>query len=209
MTDNPSTPTPVIPPSQNRRSFLQLLTASSVTVGGVVVACPFLNSLSSQNTTLEQNFVDIDISSLKAGQQITVTWQGHPVFILNRPTEALQALQDASLITRLRDPDSKELQQPSYTQNWHRSIRPETVVLIGSCTHLGCVPTLKLGAKLGSFYNCACHGSRFDLAGRVYKSMPAPYNLPIPPYTYLKPNIIRIGENPKGQNFDFTQIKQI
>lgn len=206
MTDKPSTP-PL--PQQNRRSFLQLLTASSVTVGGVVVAWPFLNSLSSQNTTIEHSYIDVDISSLKAGQQITITWQGHPVFILNRPEEALRSLQDSMLVMRLRDPDSKELQQPQYTQNWHRSIKPEISVLIGSCTHLGCVPTLKLGSKLGGFYNCACHGSKFDLAGRVYRSMPAPYNLPIPPYTYLKPDIIRIGENPKGQEFDLTKIIQI
>ncbi|EUK18108.1 ubiquinol-cytochrome c reductase iron-sulfur subunit [Commensalibacter papalotli (ex Servin-Garciduenas et al. 2014)] len=210
MTDTPSTPTPPLLSSQNnRRSFLKLLTASSVTVGGVVVAWPFLNSLNSQNTILEHSFVDVDISSLKTGQQITVTWQGHPVFILNRPKETLQTLQDASLVSHLRDPDSKDFQQPPYTQNWHRSIHPETAVLIGVCTHLGCVPTLQLSNKMGGLYNCTCHGSKFDLAGRVYKSMPAPYNLPVPPYTYIKPNIIRIGENPKGQDFDFTKIKQL
>lgn len=203
MTDETS------PPPQTRRSFLTLLTASSVTVGGVAVTWPFLNSLNAQNTTIENSYVDVDISSLKAGQQITITWQGHPVFILNRPDETLKSLQEAALLTRLRDPDSKTLQQPPYTQNWHRSIHPETAVLVGSCTHLGCVPTLKLGSKLGGLYNCACHGSRFDLAGRVFKSMPAPYNLPIPPYMYLKPNIIRIGANPKGQGFDFTKIIQI
>lgn len=194
---------------QTRRSFLTLLTASSVTVGGIAVTWPFLNSLNAQNTTIENNYVDVDISSLKSGQQITITWQNHPVFILNRPDEVLKSLQEATLVARLRDPDSKELQQPAYTQNWHRSIQPETAVLIGVCTHLGCVPTLQISNKLGGLYNCACHGSRFDLAGRVYKSMPAPYNLPIPPYTYLKPNIIRIGANPKGQDFDFTHIKQI
>lgn len=207
MTDTPSTPS--LPDSQNRRSFLKLLTASSVTIGGVAVAWPFLNSLNSQNTTIGNSFVDVDISSLKAGQQITVTWQGHPVFILNRPAETLKALQETALVSRLRDPNSKDFQQPPYTQNWHRSIHPETAVLIGVCTHLGCVPTLQLSNKMGGIYNCACHGSKFDLAGRVYQSMPAPYNLPVPPYTYIKPNIIRIGENPKGQEFDFSKIKQI
>ncbi|MDI2090749.1 ubiquinol-cytochrome c reductase iron-sulfur subunit [Commensalibacter oyaizuii] len=207
MTDKPDTPVPPMPPT--RRNFLTLLTASSVTIGGVAVAWPFLNSLGKQNTTIEHSYVDVDISSLKSGQQVTVNWQNHPVFILNRPNETLKALQDSMLLMRLRDPDSKELQQPPYTQNWHRSIRPEIAVLIGSCTHLGCVPTLKLGNQLGGFYRCACHGSNFDLAGRVYNAMPAPYNLAIPPHTFLKPNIIRIGENPAGQEFDFHTIKQI
>lgn len=209
MTDTPPVSTPSLPASQDRRSFLKLLTASSVTIGGVAMTWPFLNSLSSQNTTIENSFVDVDISSLKAGQQITITWQGHPVFILNRPQETLKALQETTLVSRLRDPNSKDFQQPPYTQNWHRSIQPETAVLIGVCTHLGCVPTLQLSNKMGGIYNCACHGSKFDLAGRVYQSMPAPYNLPVPPYTYIKPNIIRIGQNPKGQEFDFTKIKQI
>lgn len=197
------------PPPKTRRSFLTLLTASSVSVGGVALIWPFLNSLNTQNTTIEHSFIDVDISSLKEGQQVTVIWQNHPVFILNRPAETLKLLQDSMLISRLRDPYSKEPQQPSYTQNWHRSIQPEIAILIGVCTHLGCVPTLRLGNKLGGYYNCACHGSRFDLAGRVFNNVPAPYNLPIPPYKIIKPGIIRIGENPTGQEFDFHTIKEI
>lgn len=193
----------------SRRNFLTLLTASSVTIGGVVCTWPFLNSLNTQNTTITHSYIDVDISSLKEGQQITVMWQNHAVFILRRSAQSLKLLQDKELLIRLRDPNSKDHQQPSYTQNWHRSIQPEIAVLIGSCTHLGCVPTLHLGNALGGYYHCACHGSKFDLAGRVYNNMPAPYNLPIPPYHMLKSDILRIGENPKGENFDFKTIIQI
>lgn len=197
------------PPTVPRRSFLTLLTASSVTVGGVVCTWPFINSLNTQNTTITHNYTDVDISSLKEGQQITVMWQGHAVFILHRPAKTLALLQDKELLIRLRDPSSKELQQPPYTRNWHRSIQPEIAVLIGVCTHLGCIPSLNLGNSFGGYYNCACHGSKFDLAGRVYNNVPAPYNLPVPPYKILKPGILRIGENPEGENFSFTSIMQL
>ncbi|CAK7192092.1 Ubiquinol-cytochrome c reductase iron-sulfur subunit [Commensalibacter sp. Nvir] len=193
----------------SRRDFLTLLTASSITVGGIAMTWPFLNSLYTQDITVENSFVDIDISSLQAGQQITFTWQNYPIFILNRTKTILEHLQDKTLRTRLRDPDSKELQQPAYTQNWHRSIEPEIIVMVGVCTHLGCIPTLKLRDTLDGYYNCACHGSKFDLAGRVFQGMPAPYNLAIPPYRYLKPTVIRVGENPKGHDFDIHSVQQI
>lgn len=197
------------PPTVPRRDFLTLLTASSVTVGGIACTWPFINSLNTQNTAITHSYTDVDLSSLKEGQQITVIWQGHAVFILHRPAKSLALLKDRELLIRLRDPDSKENQQPPYTRNWHRSIHPEIAVLIGVCTHLGCVPTLKMGHSPGGLYYCACHGSRFDLAGRVYGNMPAPYNLPVPPYRMLKPNLMRIGENPEGETFDFQTIRQI
>lgn len=203
--DNQSSSSPPVP----RRHFLNLLTASSLTVGGVICIWPFLESLKTQNTIVTHSYTDVDISSLKEGQQITVMWQGHAIFILHRSAKTLALLKDQELLIRLRDPDSKELQQPPYTKNWHRSIQPEIAVLIGVCTHLGCVPTLKLNNSLGGHYNCACHGSKFDLAGRVYNNMPAPYNLPVPPYKILKPGILRIGENPNGENFDFKSLTQI
>lgn len=208
MTDIPSDNTS--PESKNRRDFLTLLTASTVTVGGVALVWPFLNSLSPPaKNVATQRFIDVDISPLAEGQQISVVWQNKPIFIIKRSSEALKKLQDPDLLILLRDPESKEHQQPAYATNWHRSIKPEFGVFIGICTHLGCVPILTAGNILGKNYHCACHGSTFDLSGRVYQSVPAPYNLPVPPYDFIKPNIIRIGKNPDGHSFGLEDITQL
>jgi ubiquinol-cytochrome c reductase iron-sulfur subunit len=145
--------------------------------------------------------VRADISKLEPGQMIRVKWRGKPVWMVKRTDDMLQAL--PALDPELRDPDSEQPQQPAYAQNGYRSIKPEILVTVGICTHLGCSPTYRpdVGAAdlggddwKGGFF-CPCHGSRFDLAGRVYKGVPAPLNLEIPPHRYLSETELVIGED--------------
>ena len=180
-----------------RRRFL---TTASAVVGGVGVAyaaVPFIASWSPNAKTQAAGApVEVDVSKLAVGQQLTVEWRGKPVWVINRSATMLEDL--PKLNEQLRDPDSNTDQQPTYAHNLYRSIKPEYFVAVGICTHLGCVPNYRpdvgsLGAGwLGGFL-CPCHGSKFDLAGRVYKGVPAPLNLEIPPYTYLSDTIIQIG----------------
>ncbi|WP_041247293.1 ubiquinol-cytochrome c reductase iron-sulfur subunit [Komagataeibacter medellinensis] len=196
-----------------RRNFLGLVTAATAVAGAGACLWPFLQSLAPRDSAAAHLPVDVDISALPPGQQIVVTWQGRPVFITHRTPEALASLQDTALTARLRDGQSRDLQQPPYAANWHRSIDPRYGVVVGICTHLGCVPAYRPtpegnGSTAGG-YACPCHGSRFDLAGRVFRGAPAPYNLPVPPYSMPSPTLIRLGENPTGQEFDFSTILQL
>jgi ubiquinol-cytochrome c reductase iron-sulfur subunit len=160
--------------------------------------------------------VDFDLSKLQPGQQAVVRWRSRPVFIVNRPPAAVKTLQDPKLLARLSDPGSGALQQPPYADNWHRSIKPEYSVLVGICTHLGCIPmfypepsdNMPAANWLGGYF-CPCHGSKYDLAGRVFNGVPAPYNLPVPPYRLVNDTTIRIGENPPDVTWDFASIEQI
>jgi len=142
--------------------------------------------------------VDVDVSIIEEGQKITLDWRGQPVFVIKRPQNSLIILD--SLSDKLRDPESTVIQQPSYAKNIYRSIKPDIFVVVGICTHLGCVPLYKPKKGevdvtwLGGFF-CPCHGSRFDLAGRVFKGVPAPINLLVPPHKYLNDKILRIGED--------------
>ncbi len=118
------------------------------------------------------------------------------------------------LISELRDPNSEHDQQPAYADNRSRSIKPEYAVLVGICTHLGCIPQLRarrgsVGPNWPGGYFCPCHGSRYDFAGRVYKGVPAPLNLPVPPYDFVSDTVIRLGENPKGSNFSLNSVEQL
>jgi ubiquinol-cytochrome c reductase iron-sulfur subunit len=148
--------------------------------------------------------VDVDISKLESGQLVRVLWRKKPVWIFRRDASALADLK--TLDGELADPDNEEDQQPIYAKNTHRSIKAEVAVIVGVCTHLGCSPTYRpeLGAAdlggdawKGGFY-CPCHGSKFDLAGRVYAGVPAPTNLIIPPYHFVSDSLIRIGVGPKA-----------
>ena len=195
-----------------RRDFLGLVTTAGVVAGVCACAVPFVESLAPQDSASAHLPVDVDISKLAPGQQMTAVWQGKPVFILRRTPEDLKQLQEAALLADLRDPDSAVLQQPSYARNWHRSLVPEYGVYVGVCTHLGCVPVYEATAASGTGkgrYNCPCHGSKFDLAGRVRKGVPAPYNLPVPPHVMVNAATLRLGESPKGESFDFSTIVQI
>ena len=197
---------------ETRRDFLLLATGALGAVGVAAVAGVFIDSMNPSADVIAAGApIDVDVSKLSPGQQIIVLWQGHPMFIVNRTPALLKTLQDPALRSRLRDPDSKELQQPAYATNWHRSLKPELLVLVGTCTHLGCIPQFRpdVGDKdlapswPGGFF-CPCHGSKYDIDGRVFRGVPAPYNLPVPPYRFLDDKTLRIGENPPNQDARFT-----
>ncbi|MDQ7988804.1 MAG: ubiquinol-cytochrome c reductase iron-sulfur subunit [Candidatus Dactylopiibacterium sp.] len=182
--------------------------AATAGVGAVAaagVAVPFAASfMPSERAKAAGAPVEVDLSRLQPGEKMTVEWQGKPVWILRRTPEMLASLQ--SHAAGLVDPESKAAEQPAYVKGEARAIKPEYFVCVGICTHLGCSPSdkLKPGAEGGmdeswpGGFLCPCHGSRFDLAGRVFKSMPAPTNLVIPPHTYLSDTRLVIGEDTKG-----------
>ena len=189
-----------------KRRFL-LLAATSVVggVGAVAVAVPFIKSMTpSARARAAGAPVEVDISKVEPGMMITVEWRGQPVWIVHRTPEMLANI--PKLNDRVADPESAQPLQPAYVDKETRSIKPEYLVLVGICSHLGCSPTekLKIGADsglgddwLGGFY-CPCHGSKFDVSGRVLKGMPAPVNLKVPPYTYLSDTRLLIGQDSKG-----------
>jgi ubiquinol-cytochrome c reductase iron-sulfur subunit len=180
----------------------RFLTQAAVVIGAVgtgAVTVPFISSMKpSAKAEALGAPVDVDISKIDPGQMIRVLWRGKPVWILHRTPNSLAIL--PTLEDQLRDPGSKESEQPKATINEYRSIKPEIFVAIGICTHLGCSPVYRpeiapadLGPDWKGGFFCPCHGSRFDLAGRVYKSVPAPTNLVIPPYYYASDTRIVIG----------------
>ena len=187
------------------RRRLVVATAAVGGAGAVAALVPFVSSLlPSERAKAAGAPVEVDISKLEPGQMMTVEWRGKPVWIINRTKDMLDTL--PKLADAVADPKSEKEQQPAYAQNDTRSIKPEMLVVVGICTHLGCSPSSKfkkgaeegMGADwLGGFL-CPCHGSTFDFAGRVYKSKPAPDNLEIPPHMYLTDTRILIGEDKKG-----------
>lgn len=184
---------------EQRRRFLLTTTCVLGAVGAACALTPLVSSLlPSAKAKALGSPVRVDLSQLEPGQQVTVEWRGKPVWIIRRTKEMIKHLADNTAF--LRDPMSRVEQQPIYAQNQYRSIKPEYLVLIGICTHLGCSPKYKpneqeLGpAWPGGFY-CPCHGSTFDLAGRVFKRVPAPINLQVPPYHYMSEQVIMIGED--------------
>lgn len=204
------------PLDETRRDFLYTAAGAMTAVGAIAVCWPFLNNLNPAADVIAAGApVDIDISKIQPSQQITVLWRSHPIFIARRTPEELGVLQQASDVSLLADPHSAIHQQPDYAKNWHRSIKPEYLVVVGICTHLGCIPRLEskpggaLGASWPGGYFCPCHGSRYDLAARVFTGVPAPYNLPVPPHRFVSDKILRIGENPPGSDFDLRSIVQI
>ena len=181
---------------QKKRRLLQLAGALGA-VGAVGGAAPFASSLyPSRSARLKGQPVEVDLSAMKTGEQKTVMWRGKPIWIIKRDENILAKLSDNDNL--LRDPASKVAQQPNYAQNPYRSIHPEFLVLIGVCTHLGCAPTYRpeKGAVdeswPGGFF-CSCHGSKFDLAGRVFDGVPAPTNLEVPPHHFKSDNVLIIG----------------
>jgi ubiquinol-cytochrome c reductase iron-sulfur subunit len=183
----------------SRRRFL---TAATTVIGGVGVGfalVPFISSMEpSARARAAGAPVRADISKIEPGQLIRVKWRGKPIWILDRTQSMLDTL--PTLDDELRDPHSEEPQQPPYAKNEYRSIKPKYLVLIGICTHLGCSPTYRpdiapadLGKDWKGGFFCPCHGSRFDLAGRVFKGVPAPLNMVVPPYRYLSDTEIEIG----------------
>ena len=184
-----------------RRRFLTAATTVVGAVGVGFVLVPFVSSMQpSARARAAGAPVRADISKLKPGQMIRVKWRGKPVWLVRRTEEMLETL--PTLDPQLRDPESLESEQPAYAQNEYRSIKPEVLVTVGICTHLGCSPTYRpdvgapdMGADWEGGFFCPCHGSKFDLAGRVYKSVPAPLNLVIPPHRYLSETELVIGDD--------------
>ena len=186
--------------NEGRRWFLLGATGAVGAVGAAGVAVPFVKSWNpSAKAKAAGAPVKVDISKLEPGGLVIAEWRSKPVWIVRRTEESLASL--AKLEDKLKDPASDQEQQPSYTKNTHRSVRPEILVLIGLCTHLGCSPTYRpeVGAAdlggdewLGGFY-CPCHGSTFDFSGRVFKGVPAPTNLEVPPYSFETENVIIVG----------------
>ena len=186
----------------SRRHFLTVATSVVGGVGVVLAAAPFVASFRpSARAQALGGPVEVDISKLEDGAMLRVVWRGRPVWILRRTPDMLKRLQSVP-VKDLKDADSAESEQPPYAKNADRALKPEVLVMIGVCTHLGCAPIERfdvappdLGASwVGGFF-CPCHGSRFDLAGRVMAGSPAPTNLPIPPYRFVGDNMILIGDD--------------
>jgi ubiquinol-cytochrome c reductase iron-sulfur subunit len=184
-----------------RRRFLTAATSVVGSVGAAFAVVPFVASMNPSERAKSLGApVEIDISKLEEGQMVRVKWRGKPVWVVRRTRDMLDAL--ASLDDAVADPDSGMDQQPEYAKNAYRSVKEEYLVLVGICTHLGCAPKFRpevapadLGGDWKGGFFCPCHGSRFDLAGRVYKDVPAPTNLVVPPHYYLADTRILIGED--------------
>ena len=182
-----------------RRRFLVAATSVVGAAGAAGAAVPFVGSwFPSAKAKAAGAPVKVNVSKIEPGQQIVAEWRGQPVFVLNRNAEILAALE--AVEGQVADPQSQASEQPSYVDPKHRSIKPELLVVVGLCTHLGCAPSFRpevapadLGPDWKGGYFCPCHGSKYDLAGRVYKAQPAPLNLPVPPYYYETDNIVVVG----------------
>jgi ubiquinol-cytochrome c reductase iron-sulfur subunit len=184
-----------------RRHFLLVATTVTGIAGAALTAVPFLASWKpSARAQALGAPVEADISKLDPGSIIKVNWRGQAIFVVRRTPEMLATLASTEVKNSLRDPGSEESTQPAYAKNDARAIKPEFLVLIGVCTHLGCAPMdrfqpqdAELGATWPGGFYCPCHGSKFDLAGRVFKDVPAPLNLAVPPYRFVNDGVIQIG----------------
>jgi ubiquinol-cytochrome c reductase iron-sulfur subunit len=185
---------------QSKREFLTTAVSVVGAIGAGYLAVPFLAQMQPSVKAMAASApVEVDISKMESGQLIRVAWRGKPVWILNRTPEVLNTL--PGLDSQLRDPMSLESIQPESSKNTLRSMKPEIFVAVGLCTHLGCSPTFRpeiapndLGDKWKGGFFCPCHGSWFDLAGRVFSGVPAPTNLEVPPYRYVTDTQLIIGE---------------
>ena len=206
MSDASSSTFTPVPLDKSKRTWLIASTCAGA-AGAAALATPFVSSFApSEKAKAAGAAVEVDIASLKPGEKTTVEWRGKPVWIMRRTPEQLETLKQVE--GELADPNSDRtaFPTPEYAKNQTRSIKPEVLVAIGICTHLGCSPGDKFtpGAQPslpdnwpGGFF-CACHGSTFDLAGRVFKNKPAPDNLEVPPHMYLSDNKLLIGEDKKA-----------
>jgi len=186
---------------RGRRHFLLVATTVTGVIGAGLTAVPFLASWKpSARARALGAPVDADVSKLELGAILKVTWRGQAIYVVRRTPEMLATLTQPAVVDNLRDPQSKESEQPDYAKNDSRALKPEFLVLVGVCTHLGCAPLdrfqpqdAELGATWPGGFYCPCHGSKFDLAGRVFKDVPAPTNLRVPPYRFINEGVIQIG----------------
>ncbi len=185
-----------------RRRTLIAWTSAAGAVAGIGIAVPFVMSMfPSARARAAGAPIEVDIGKIEPGMMITEEWRGKPVWILHRTEAMIERVQETDSL--VADPNSRQPMQPDYAENELRSIKPDYLVLVGICTHLGCSPTAKLepgtaggmGPDWTGGFFCPCHGSKFDLAGRVYKGVPAPTNLQVPPYAYLSDTRLVIGED--------------
>jgi ubiquinol-cytochrome c reductase iron-sulfur subunit len=205
------------PEEPSRRDFLYIATATVGAVGAAACLVPLIDQMNPDASTIAAGGpVDLDISKVAEGAQVVVYWRQRPIFVFHRSQQTLTALQSQQDIALLSDPSSEQMQQPPYATNWNRSVKPELGVLVGICTHLGCIPLFYPNPSATSpvanwpgGYFCPCHGSKYDAAGRVFSGVPAPYNLPVPPYYFVNDTTIRIGENPNGTAWNFDSIRQL
>jgi ubiquinol-cytochrome c reductase iron-sulfur subunit len=192
--------------NKGRRRMLTLATSAVGAVGVGFMATPFILSMTpSARAKAAGAPVEVDFSKLAEGVLLTIEWQGKPVWIVKRSDAMMDTL--GTLTDLLADPESDVEQQPAYAKNQSRAQEkhPNLSVMVGLCTHLGCVPLEKfaigpasdMGDDWPGGYFCPCHGSKFDMAGRVYKNVPAPTNLPVPPFRFLSDTVIVVGENPE------------
>ncbi len=185
----------------NRRKFLTRSTQLLGGIGGVFALIPFLSTMSpSERAKSAGAPIEVDISNIQPGTYKVFEWRGKPVWVVRRTQQMIDQIVDRD--EKLSDPMSNEEFQPSYAKNKYRSIKPEYLVLVGVCTHLGCSPLYKpnsrsteLGLDWSGGFFCPCHGSKFDLSGRVHKAMPAPSNLEVPPYYFASETKIVIGQD--------------
>jgi ubiquinol-cytochrome c reductase iron-sulfur subunit len=206
------------PTGATRRDFLYIATATVGAVGAAAALVPLIDQMNPDASTLAAGGpVDLDVSKIDEGQQVVVRWRERPVFVFKRSKATLASLQSSQMISLLADPNSEQMQQPPYAANWHRSVKPEFGVLIGICTHLGCIPlfyptaspTTPVTNWPGGYF-CPCHGSKYDPAGRVFSGVPAPYNLPVPPYRFVNDTTLRVGENDSSAAaWNFDSIRQL
>ena len=187
---------------RGRRRFLSGATTIIGGVGAAYAMVPFIGSwFPTARAEALGAPVEVNVGKMTVGSQITVEWRGQPIWIVRRSKTMIDALKNND--DKLRDPFSEQPQQPKYIKDEFRSIKPEYLVMIGLCTHLGCVPMYRpeVGSVepswQGGFF-CPCHGSKFDLAGRVFKGVPAPLNLVVPPYKYISDDVVVIGEDEKA-----------
>ena len=190
------------PVDLSRRKFLTRATIATGAVGAAFAVVPFIESWApSERARAQGEPVLVDLTKLDAGQMITPVWRKQPIYVVRRTTDMVQRI--AGHDADLKDPQSKDSTQPAYATNELRSRSPEILVLVGICTHLGCLPKQRFSAGElypswpGGFF-CPCHGSRFDLAGRVFNGSPASINLRVPQYSFPKPNTLLVGADEKG-----------
>src|SRR4051812_34663080 len=184
---------------ESRRKFLIAATVGTGAVGAVLTAVPFVASWNPSESARAAGLpTELDLSKLEPGQMVTPFWRKQPIYVVRRTPQMVESLSGHN--EELKDPESKDSEQPAYTKNAQRAVRQDVLVLIGTCTHLGCLPKSRFTPNdaavmanwPGGFF-CPCHGSKFDLAGRVFKGSPASVNLRIPPYSFRGDNTLVIG----------------
>ena len=206
------------PENPSRRDFLYIATAAVGAVGALAALVPLIDQMNPDASTLAAGGpVDLDVSKIEENSQVMIRWRERPIFVFHRSKQTLDSMQSQQMVSLLSDPDSAQPQQPPYANNWHRSLKPEYGILVGICTHLGCIPlfyptpsaTTPVTNWPGGYF-CPCHGSKYDPAGRVFSGVPAPYNLPVPPYRFVNATTLRVGENdPSAQAWNFDSIRQL